>query len=125
MNQTFFTINLSKDGLTATNLSAIFFIISPLLIWQHITQWRIGGEIQAANLIIDGTNRRKFFSQVYIRLDIDRFEAFREASGFVNPIILFDVLTRTSDSQQIQQFKIIEAQHIHQPSGTALNILQS
>ena len=124
MDQTLFAVNLPEESFSTPYPGTVLPVVSLLLVWQYISQRSIRGKIQSANFLIDLPDRAKLTCPVNVSLDIDRFQAVREAPGFLDSIILFDMLAGTCDSQEIEQGKVIEAKHFNQTNRKTITIIK-
>ena len=92
MDQAFFTVDLAEKSLTAADFGAVLAVIRLLPVRQHIAQRCVGGEIQPPDFPVDLTDGAELAGEIDIRLDVDRFEAFRKLSGFGDAVVFFDML---------------------------------
>ena len=106
-------------------LRAVLRVVGGLLVRQDVAQRRIGGEGQAADLVVDFADRAELAGTIHVGLDVDRLEPLGKLAGLARAVVFLDVLARAGDGQQVEQLEIVEAQHVHQPAGRALGFFES
>ena len=57
VDQALLAVHLAEEALAAANLGAVFLVVGRLLVRQHVAQRRVGGEVQAADLVVDLADR--------------------------------------------------------------------
>ena len=53
VDQALLAVHLAEEALAAANLGAVLRVVGRLLVRQHVAQRRVGGEVQAADLVVD------------------------------------------------------------------------
>ena len=124
VDQAFLAVHLAEEALAAANLGAVLRVVGRLLVRQHVAQRRVGGEVQAADLVVDLADRAELAGAVHVGLDVDRLEPVREAAGLGGAVVLLDVLARAGDGQQVEQREVVEAEHLDQPRRRALGLVE-
>ena len=113
MHQTLFTVYLFKDT-AALGLYVIFLVVLLFPVRINIPKRCIGGEIELANGFIDLLKGRELTVGIDIGLEIQRLFAFRKLADIRHIIILLNMFSAPCDSDEIQQFEVVEVQHIEQ-----------
>ena len=124
VNQAFFAVCLAKEALPTPNPGAIFCIVSRLLVGEHIPKRGVRCQGESTDLIIDFADGPELPGAVYVGLVIDRLEPFREGSRLGGTVILFDMLARPGNGKQVEQFEIIEAEHLNETRRGAVNLFR-
>ena len=114
VDEAFLAIHLAEKALAAANFSAVFLVISRLLVRKHIAKQRIGAEGQAADFVIDLSDGPECAGEVHVGLDVHRRQALGELARFCGAVISLHMLSRPGDGQHVEQFEVIEAKHIHE-----------
>ncbi|HUY28451.1 MAG TPA: hypothetical protein VMV27_13640 [Candidatus Binataceae bacterium] len=114
MDQAFLAVGLAEHPLSTMQPRAVLLVVGRLLVRQHIAQGSVGTEIEPPNLAIDLADRTKLAGAIDVGLDVDRWQTLGELADFQRPVILLDVLARSRDREQIEQFEIVESEHVEQ-----------
>src|ERR1019366_9242301 len=103
MDEAFFAIDLPKETLATADFRTVFLVVSGLFVRQYVAQRRIGAEGQAADFIIDLTDRPEGAGEIDVRLDVHRRQSVGELPGLLSPIVALYVFSRSCDGQHVQQ----------------------
>jgi hypothetical protein len=57
VDEAFLAVDLAEEALAAANLGAVLLVVGGLLVRQHVPQRRVGGQVQAADLVVDLADR--------------------------------------------------------------------
>ena len=124
VDQAFLTVCLPEEALATADFGAVFLIVGSLLMWKHVTQRRIGREIQPANLQVDVTDRAKLPSAVHVSLDVDWLQPVREASGLSGAVVFLNMLARPGNREQIEKREIVKANHFDETGWRPLRVIE-
>ncbi len=116
--------DLAEEALAAADLGAVLRVVRRLLVRQHVAQRRVGGEVQAADLVVDLADRAELAGAVHVGLDVDRLQALGKRAGLGGAVVLLDVLARAGDGEQVEQREVVEAEHLDQARRRALGVLE-
>ena len=115
VDKAFLAVHLAEEALAAANLGAVFGVVGRLLVRQHVAQRRVGGEVEAADFVVDLADGAELAGKVHVGLDVDGLESLREAARFGGAVVLLDVLAGAGDGEQVEQLEVVEAEHVDQP----------
>ena len=91
LHQALLAIHLPEESLAPFELGAVLRVVRLPLVRQHVTQRRIGSQVEAADLRVDLTNGRERSRKVYVRLEVDRLQPLGKPSGLRRSVVLLDV----------------------------------
>ena len=100
-----------------------FFVVGRLLVRQNIAERSVGAQVETANLVVNLADGAEGPGDVHVGFDVDGLEPLRELAGFLRAIVFLDVFAGASDGEQIEEFEIIKAEHVHQLCGLAVRPL--
>ena len=124
VDEAFFAVHLAEEALAAADLGAVLRVVGRLLVRQHVTQRRVGAEVEAADFVVDLADRAELAGAVHVGLDVDGLEPLGESAGLVGAVVLLDVLAGAGDGQQVEQLEVVEAEHVHEAGRLPLGVLQ-
>ena len=119
MNQALFAVHLAEESVAATDADAVFGVVLATLVGQQVAQRRVGGQCEAANLVVDLADGAKLPGPIHVGLVVDGAQALGEAPGLGGAVVALDVLARAGEGNQVEQGEVVEAQHLDQAGGGA------
>ena len=99
VDQALLAVDLPEEALAAADLGAVLRVVGRLLVRQHVAKRRVGGEVQAADLVVDLADRAELAGAVHVGLDVDRLQPVGEPAGLARAVVLLDVLARAGDGR--------------------------
>ena len=124
MDKALLAVHLPEEAGATLDLGAVLLVVGLLLVRQHVSERRIGGEIQPPDLVIDLSNRAKLTGAVHIGLDVDWLQPVGEAASFGSAVVLLNVFARAGDGEQVEQGEVVEAQHLDQSRWRSVGVLE-
>ena len=91
VNQALFAVCLLEYALTAFDLHVVFAAVFFALVHAHVFERRICAQVQTADGAVDVMQGRELVLQVYISLDVVRFEPYRKFSNICGAVVFLNV----------------------------------
>jgi hypothetical protein len=70
VDQALLSVYLAEETLSTSDLRAVLPIVGILLVWEHVAEWRVGGQVQPPNFEVYLSDRRELACSIDVRFNV-------------------------------------------------------